>query len=87
MPKDMHTMVKPMAMFRFAKHEHERVSRMIGYALALGVGDFDTWAGAALVLRARLEPKERGALAVTALRSLDLEDARRVADMALERVS
>lgn len=60
-----------------ADPEHKRASAMVGFALTLG--DFEDWAAAALVLRARLNPKERAALAWAALRSLEDEEAEAVA--------
>lgn len=65
------------AMSECADPGHKSVARIVGYALTLG--DFEDWAGAAAVLEARLNPKERAALAWAALRSLDDEDAEAVA--------
>jgi len=56
----------------------KRVSRCVGYAIWLG-----NWSGLSLILRARLEPQERAALAFMALRSLDHETACMTADAAL----
>ncbi len=68
-------------MSRFAKPAHKSAARMLGYALTLN--DFDTWAGLALVLRARLDTTERAALAYMALRSLDEADAIATSEAAL----
>lgn len=70
-------MTKARIMRECAKPEHKRAARMLGYALTLG--DFDGWAGAVTVLRARLAATERAALAWAALRSLDADDADTVA--------
>lgn len=63
--------------FKCATPDHKRAARMLFYAMTLG--DFDGWAAAATVLRARLAATERAALAWAALRSLDADDADTVA--------
>ena len=60
-----------------ANPHHASAARMVGHALTLA--DFDGWAGAVTVLRARLAATERAALAWAALRSLDADDADTVA--------
>ena len=52
----------------------KRVARCVGYALWLGP-DIERWVGVSLILKARLTPQQRAALAYAALRSLDAEDA------------
>jgi len=59
----------------------KRVSRSLGYLL--WVGTSDNMLGVSLILRARLTPKQRGALAFAALQSLDYEIGFDVADAAL----
>jgi hypothetical protein len=56
----------------------KRVSRSVGYALWLD--SFDDWDGLSLVLRARLDPRQRAALAYMALKSLDRDDATAVSE-------
>lgn len=70
-------MTKKNAMSLFAKEPHKKAARMLGYALTLG--GHDVWHGCALIFRARLTPQERAALAWAGLRSLDHEDAEKVA--------
>lgn len=57
-----------------------RVSRSLGYALWLGTSD--DWLGLSVILRARLAPEDRAALAMMALRSLDDDTARKAAEAA-----
>lgn len=67
-----------------AKHipDHiKRVSRAIGYAAWLDTSN--DWLGLPVVLRARLDARQRAALAYAALKSLDREDAVLTAEMAL----
>ncbi len=59
----------------------KRVSRSIGYFL--WVGTSDDLHSVSLIMRARLTPKQRGALAFAALQSLDYETGCDVADAAL----
>jgi len=59
----------------------KRVSRSIGYFLWIGTSD-DLY-GVSLILRARLTPEQRGALAFAALQSLDYKIGCDVADAAL----
>lgn len=67
---------------QFMKPDHKRMSRMIGYTLALG--DADAWAGFTTVAMARLTVEERAALAWAALRSLDTpEQAGQIAETVL----
>lgn len=56
----------------------KRVSKSVGYAIWL-----QRWQGLSLILRARLEPQDRAALAFMALQSLDHDDACMTADAAL----
>ena len=60
-------------MSNFGADAHKRAARMLGYTLALG--DFEAWNGFTIFLTARLDPKERAALAWAVLRSLDDETA------------
>ncbi|MEY8837816.1 hypothetical protein AB9K41_02120 [Cribrihabitans sp. XS_ASV171] len=62
----------------------KRTARAVGYALWLGGAD--NWFGLALILRARLTPDQRAALAYMALRSLDPEHAEQVASGVLDHV-
>ncbi len=68
-------------MTAYAKPEHKRVCRSIGYALTLDSSA--AWEGVAMILVARLTAKERAALAYAALVSLDDQDAYRTASVAL----
>jgi hypothetical protein len=61
----------------------KRVSRSIGYFLWIGTPN-DLY-GVSLILRARLKPKQREALAFVVLQSLDYEIGCDVADAALNR--
>lgn len=56
---------------------HLRCTRVFGYALTLA--DAGAWEAASLIWQARLEVDECAALATAALRSLNYEDALRVA--------
>lgn len=58
-----------------------RVARSVGYALRLGTG-LEHWLRVALIFRARLTPQERADLAVSALRSLEPDDAAQVFEFA-----
>lgn len=62
---------------------HKRVARCIGYALTLGPDNFDAWSGLALILAARLNRKERAALAYAALSSMPEDEAYRTASLVL----
>lgn len=59
----------------------KRVSRSLGYFLWVGTSN-DLF-GLSVVLRARLTPKQRAALAFSALQSLDHDTACATADAAL----
>ncbi|MBZ0129915.1 MAG: hypothetical protein K8F59_12435 [Rhodobacteraceae bacterium] len=59
----------------------KRVSRSVGYALWLNTSA--DWFSLPVILRARLDARQRAALAFMALRSLDREDAVLTAEMAL----
>jgi hypothetical protein len=59
----------------------KRVSRSIGYAAWLDTSD--DWHGLPVILRARLDARQRAALAFMALKSLDRVDAVQVAESAL----
>ena len=65
------------------KPAHLKAVRMLGYALTLG--DLDGWDGLSAVLAARLDPKERAALAFAALKALDPETAQMTAEAALDK--
>ena len=67
-------------MSRHAKPAHKSAARLLGYALT--VGDYNTWEAASAVWEARLTAQERAALAYTAIRSLDYNDAIDVIDAA-----
>lgn len=56
----------------------KRVSRSVGYTLWLD--HTDAWFGLPVILRARLDPRQRAALAFMALKSLDRDEAVMVAD-------
>lgn len=58
-----------------------RVVRAIGYAAWLN--DSDSWSGLSVILRARLDARRRAALAFTALKSLDHDNALRTSQAAL----
>ena len=57
---------------------HQSVAKAICCALTLEHAD--AWAGLPVILRARLDERERGALAYVALRAMDAENATRVAE-------
>ncbi len=59
----------------------KRVSRSVGYALWLDTSD--DWLGLPVILRARLDERQRAALAFMALKSLDYETACQTAGAAL----
>lgn len=59
----------------------KRVSRCVGYALWLD--NTDDWFALPVIMRARLEPYQRAALAFMALQSLDRGDAVLTAETAL----
>lgn len=60
---------------------HLKVVRMLGYVLTHGTEE--AWRGLVTVLRARLTVEERAALAYSALRALDHNDAATTAEAAL----
>ena len=59
----------------------ERAIRSPGYALHLD--NTDSWLGLPVVLRARLDQRQRAALAFIALKSMDRDDAMLTAETAL----
>jgi len=59
----------------------DSVSKSLGYCLLLD--DLNAWLALACILRARLSPTERTALAYVALKALPPENARAVAEAAL----
>ncbi|WP_411974354.1 hypothetical protein [Sulfitobacter faviae] len=59
----------------------ESVSRSLGYCLQLD--DLDAWLGLASILRARLNVRERAALAYVALRALPTHHAQSAAEAAV----
>lgn len=62
--------------------EHiKRTCRALGFAL--WIGDRDQWFGVSAILRARLTPEQRAALAYMALRALPPETAADVANAVL----
>jgi len=61
----------------------KRVSRSVGYALWLD--NSDDWFGLPVILRARLDARQRAALAFMALKSLDNDDAVLTVEAALRR--
>lgn len=60
----------------------KRVSRSVGYALWLD--HTDDWFGLPVIFRARLDARQRAALAFMALKSLDYDDALLTAETALD---
>ena len=68
-------------MSRYAKPEHKRAARMLGYTLTLGT-EAAWWQFAAL-MGVILSPKERAALAYMALSAQDDPDAFATAETAL----
>lgn len=63
------------------QRRHLKAVRMLGYALVLD--DFDGWDSASSVWAVRLSAEERAALAFAALRTLDPDQARDIAETAL----
>lgn len=63
------------AMSLYAKDNHKRAARALGYALTLGTSG--AWLDFAAITAARLTDQERGGLAYAGLRSLN-EDTRAV---------
>lgn len=61
---------------------HKKSAKVLGYALVLG--DFEDWEAASVIWQARLTGAERAALAWAALRSLDDDDAREVANTVIQ---
>ncbi len=59
------------AMSKYAKDEHKRAARSLGYALTLGTSD--AWLDFKTIIAARLSKEERAGLAFAALRALDDE--------------
>lgn len=59
----------------------KRVARGVGYALWLD--NEDDWFGLPVILRARLDVRQRAALAFMALKSLDPDEAMQTAEAAL----
>lgn len=70
-----------MSNYRHIPDNIIRVSRSLSYVLWLN--NADHWFGFVTILKSRLEPRERKALALTALISLSHEDALLVAQTAL----
>ena len=67
---------------KLMKRPHLGATRMLGYALTMH--DYETWEAASAVWQARLTVDEAGALAWAALRALDEDDAREVANTVLD---
>jgi hypothetical protein len=63
------------------KPEHKRMSRMLGYCLALG--DAESWLDFSAVAASRLSIPERVAIAFSCLASLEEDQAEEVASAAL----
>lgn len=61
------------ALSQFMHDRHKRASKALGYALTLD--DQSGWDGASVVWSARLTTGERAALLLSALASLDLDEA------------
>lgn len=61
------------AMAKYCQPAHKSVARVVLAALTLG--DFDAYANLVNVVRARLTPQERVALAWSAMRALDDDEA------------
>ena len=68
---------------QFMTDNHKRAVRSLAYLLH--DGDYDGWCDASIIWRARLTPVERAQLAYSALRSLDTDQAARVAATVLSR--
>jgi hypothetical protein len=60
---------------------HQSVARSICYALTLETPD--AWQGLPVILRARLDERERGMMAYMSLRSMDADNAAKVAEAVL----
>lgn len=69
------------ALSKWAKDEHKRVARTIGYVLTLG--SQEAWSGLVTVLAARLSIEERACLAFMALKAMDPDTATKTAKAAL----
>lgn len=67
---------------KLMKRPHLGATRMLGYALTSH--DYETWEAASAVWQARLSPEECAALAWAALRALDLDHAREVANTVIQ---
>lgn len=76
------TLTAARAVFRHGKPAHLAAARMTAHALT--AADYDTWAAWATVAEARLSAAERAALAFFALSSLSTDQARAVAEAALD---
>lgn len=70
-----------MSVARHIPNHIKRVSRSVGYALWLD--NSDDWFGLPVILRARLDARQRAALAFMALKSLNHEEAVLTAETAL----
>jgi hypothetical protein len=75
-------MSKSTSFSKLMKRPHLGATRMLGYALTLH--DYETWEAASAVWQARLSPEECAALAWAALRALDLDHAREVANTVIQ---
>ncbi len=73
---------KATSLSKLMRREHLKMTRMLGYTLVLGT--LDAWQGFARVAEARLDVKERAALAWAALRSLDADTAAMTVEAAFE---
>src|SRR6056297_1881801 len=68
-------------MSRYAKPEHKKAAKVLGYALTLETPD--AWYGASIVWQARMTPQEAAATAWAALHATEPELAQMVATAAL----
>lgn len=75
-------MSRKSAMSLYAKPEHKRMAKALGYALTLGDGH--TWEGFSALAMARLDEKERVSLAWAAMMALDPDHVEPVASAVLD---
>lgn len=67
-----------------AKHIPDKIKKMaLCVSYAAWLDSPEAWLGLPIVLEARLEPRQRAALAYAALKSLSFEDAELTADLAI----
>lgn len=75
-------MINGTSFSKLMKRPHLGATRILGYALTMH--NFETWEAASAVWQARLAPEECAALAWAALRALDLDHAREVANTVIQ---